>query len=245
VSARQHLLRACLAAHYDRASGGSTELDDVRAVTLVRDLEPVAFIQDALRFALGLPGELSAPWLRSFTRTLFFAGNPASLAGRLAYRHVADDGAVAWLGPAAPDATRTVSRALRLFQGPGVWPGALPPIGIRVPATAPAAAAPVTAVPVTAAPAAGTSVELRIACGGVSAAEYLVHLHHVLCEAALRGLVRPGDLMDVAHVPGLDIDDVDVADVIHAGGAGTHVRIAQDPAGGGDLRLYAHLRRTP
>src|SRR5689334_22743886 len=55
---------------------------EVLATVVVRGLDLADWIRATCAFAMGLPAEAAAAWRRSFTRTVFLAGNPANLLGR-------------------------------------------------------------------------------------------------------------------------------------------------------------------
>jgi hypothetical protein len=229
VTDPQELLRTCLVAHYARtAVDGAAE--DLAAVVVVRDLDPATVVRGALAFVTGLPPALGEHWRRSFTRTLFLAGNPASLADRVDFAVRIDD-AMGWVAPTERHRTRDVSRALRIFHAPAEWPGLIDPFTVQVPATSAGADTPRPA-PLTA--------TLRVATAGVSAADYLVHINHTVCEAVLRGLLRPADRLRIVHETDLDLAGIDIADATGPAPS-THLRIAADHADPGVLRLYARL----
>ncbi|MEU7760967.1 MULTISPECIES: DUF6182 family protein [Micromonospora] len=234
----QRLLRTWLVAHYHRVTGAGApgrpspsppERSTLRAVAVLRDLDLTALLHGTLAFAVAVPDELAGPWYGAFTRTLFLAGNPASLVHRVRFLHRTEDAMMAWTAPVHPerDPARQLSRMLKLFHGPVVWPGERRRITLQVPGAGRD----------------GRSALLRVATARVSAAEYLIHLNHVLCESVLSGLLRPGDRLAIDHPAELDPRDVDVA-LGPAPRAPAHFRIAQDPHRPGALRLYAHLAVT-
>ncbi|MGH2954044.1 MAG: DUF6182 family protein [Solirubrobacterales bacterium] len=194
------------------------EASELCAVVVVRDLDPAAFVRGTLEFAQAVPAPLRDPWYRTFTRTLFFAGNPVSVAERFSCRHLAG-GEIGWLGPGERRAYLGLSRMLRLFRGPA--PPRLPAtLELTVPGAAPS----------------DRAAALRVATAGVSTGEYLVHVNHTLSEAALRGLIAPGDLLAVTHTDELDPTEVESLD-----GERSQLRIAEDARRPGRLRLYAAL----
>ncbi|CAM5560779.1 hypothetical protein STENM327S_06226 [Streptomyces tendae] len=64
------------------------------------DIDPAGFVAGAASFALALEPGGSGGWYRAFTRTVFLAGRPGSVAGRHPHRRLAPGGGLAWYGPA-------------------------------------------------------------------------------------------------------------------------------------------------
>jgi hypothetical protein len=173
---------------------------------VVADLDVAAFIRGAAQFAVGIPAELREGWYRTFTRTVFLAGRPAAVAPRHPHRLVTPDGNLAWYGPASRGAMLPLSRLLRSFQGPRP---------VEVPAG--------LTVTVPGRPS-GRTAEVAVAVGDVSTAAYLVHVHHLVSEAVLRGLVLPGDTLRIAHRHFLDPAEFrDALDPARAGSVQTRI----------------------
>jgi hypothetical protein len=164
---------------------------DVAAVVVMRAFDPAAFAQSALAFAVALPESWRDQWLGAYTRTIFLAGNPANLGARFPFQHVADDASHAWLGPAPPQVALTLRRLLVSFKGDSA---------LRLPNQFS------VTVPL---PAEARSVEtpfarrIYIGIAGLSTLDYLVHLNHTLAEATLLGLIAPGNVVTIRHVPRL------------------------------------------
>ncbi|MFJ8630162.1 DUF6182 family protein [Streptomyces sp. NPDC093568] len=196
-------------------------------VVVVADLDPVEFIAGAADFALRIPDAQRDGWYRTFTRTVFLAGRPASVAARHPYRHATPGADLAWYGPATRRELRPLSRLLRAFQAPA--PIAVPagPLTVTVPG-----------------PPSGLIVDAAVATGDVSSGAYLVHVHHLITEAVLRGLLRPGDTLRVEHADTLDIADFPaVLDPARA--ASVQTRITHSGTEPDRLRLYGVLTSTP
>lgn len=157
-------------------------------VVVVGDLDVATFIAGVADFALALPDDLCEGWYRAFTRTVFLAGRPASVAARHLPRRATADAQHAWYGPARRGELQPLSRLLRAFHGPAPMDVPLGPLTVTVPGGTPS----------------GQVVDAAVAIGGVSTGEYLVHVHHLIAEAALRGLIRPGDTLRVDHRGALD-----------------------------------------
>jgi len=208
----QEFLRERLQQRID-ATGppGDTSLT---VIAVLRDFDPPAFAAAALDFVLRLPIGVRAAWRNDFTRTVFLAGNPANLAARFRFRHVAGDGSAAWLGPVRPEHATGMRQLLRTVRG-GEVP-ALSAATVCVPGRA------------TGAP---DHREVHVATFGLTVGDYLVHLHHLLAEAAITGLIRPGDRLLLRHVKQIDLRPEQVAEV----------RVHQDAAKPGLLRAYACL----
>jgi hypothetical protein len=224
----QTLLQHALRSHVERVSAGldgrptttaGGEPAELYVIVVVRDLDPAEFVRGTLEFALGIPSRLQDSWYRTFTRTLFFAGNPLSLAERFESNHVARGGEIGWLGPAPQSAHLGLRRMLRLFRAP-----------------APAAPPGTLELTVPGGPPTGRAATLRVATGGVSTQEYLVHLNHTLCEASLRGLLGPGDALSISHT-----DELAHTEVRSPDGGRSQLRIGEDARRPGRLRLYASL----
>ncbi|MGC0207078.1 DUF6182 family protein [Streptomyces levis] len=193
------------------------------AAVVVGELDLPAFLAGTARFALGLPPALADGWYRTFTRTVFLSGRPATLAARHPHRHATPTAGLAWYGPARRGALRPLSRLLRAFEGPAP---------VRVPDGA-------LALPVPGPPSEHTA-DAVLATGATSTAAYLVHAHHLVAEAALRGLIRPGDTVRLTHRHTLHPGDFrDALDPSRAGSVQT--RIAPCPTDPHRLRLYGVL----
>ncbi|MEV0174699.1 DUF6182 family protein [Streptomyces sp. NPDC050803] len=193
---------------------------------VVADLDVPAFIAGAADFALALPPGLRDGWYRSYTRTAFLAGAPASVAARHPHRHATADNRLAWHGPAPRGTLRPLSRLLRAFHGPAPIDVPSGPLTTAVSGTP-----------------SGHVVDATVATGGVSTREYLVHVHHLIAEAALRGLVGPGDTVRVDHRPDLDPDRLRTL-IDPARADRVQTRIGHSPTDPGRLRLYGVLTST-
>ncbi|MGP9022122.1 DUF6182 family protein [Streptomyces sp. BR1] len=189
--------------------------DAVQAVAVLRGFDPAAWVRDATAFALGLAPDTAAAWRRSFTRTVYLAGNPENLLGRYSFDHLAEDGSVGWCGPAPAANSAGLRRLLKLFLSTAPFPVG-PPTTITVPpphgaaargpasrgsaAHGPAPHGPASHGP---APRAAVHRDLYVAASGVPVPEALVHLNHLVVEAALDGLIGPGDRLTLRSVPSL------------------------------------------
>ncbi|MER8012044.1 DUF6182 family protein [Streptomyces sp. NPDC094149] len=203
--------------------GGGPASSALDVAVVVADLDVTTFIGGIADFALSLPHALRDGWYRTLTRTVFLAGRPASTATRHPYRHTTPRGDLAWYGPARRVALRPLSLLLRAFQGPAQVEVPAEPLTVVVPGT----------------PTRHTA-EAAIAVGGVSTVEYLVHVHHLISEAVLRGLVRSGDTLRVEHRQTLTT--ADFRDALDPGRAeSVQTRIAHDGPDSVHLRLYGVL----
>ncbi|MDN3352434.1 DUF6182 family protein [Actinomadura sp. DC4] len=160
---------------------------EVMAVSVVGRFDLLPWIRGTCAYAAGLPPSLVPAWRRSFTRTIFLAGNPGNLADRFSFAHVSEDGGAAWTVPDEESALMPLRRLLKLFDGPGSLP-AQAPLTVGVPGSA--VRAPVRRA-------------LYVAVAGITVAEVMVHLNHLLCEAVLDGLLACGDVLTVRPVPRL------------------------------------------
>ncbi|MFI1102952.1 DUF6182 family protein [Streptomyces melanogenes] len=197
------------------------DADAVQAVAVVCHFDPAVWVRDAAAFALGLAPGTAAAWRHSFTRTVFLAGNPANLLGRYSFDRLAEDGSVGWCGPAPAESSAGLRRLLKLFQSTAAFPVG-PPRTVTVPAPTasrgdsgthrqaptpgpgaeplPRGAAPPRPGPP---PRAGVHRDLYVAASGVPMPEALVHLNHLVVEAAMDGLITPGDRLTLRSVPSL------------------------------------------
>ncbi|MFF9870382.1 DUF6182 family protein [Streptomyces sp. NPDC013953] len=169
---------------------GVDAAEDTVAAVVIGRLDLARWARSTCAFALSLTGERAALWRRSFTRTVFLAGNPANLRDRFAFAHTADDGSAAWAGPGPASETAALRRLLKLFHGDAALPAA-PDLTFRVPGRAGA----MDRAPV--------HRHLYLATAGCSVSEALVHLNHVLAEAVLDGLITHGDAVTIRQVPRL------------------------------------------
>ncbi len=156
---------------------------DVVVVAVVRDFDLVRWVRGTVAFASGLSDV--AQWRRSFTKTLFLAGNPANLADRFTFQHVDEAGAVAWTSPAPARTRLPLRQLLRAFVGERE---------LSVPGDV------VVDLP---GPVTGVERVLHVAGSGMTVAQAMVHLNHLLVEAVLDGVLAPGDRLTVRRVPRL------------------------------------------
>lgn len=180
------------------------EPEGTAVVCVVRRFDLDGLVRGAREFAAGLAPDERPAWRHSFTRTAFLAGNPANLAGRFRFAHVTPD--LAWTPPSTMDSLAPLRRLLKTFDGPRRL--SAPPGG-------------------------GDGHELHVATAGVSVAQSLVHLNHLLTEAVFDGVLGPADPVSVRCVPWLG----------GVTGPFDALRIAGDPAAPGRLRVYAALKR--
>lgn len=185
---------------------------------MFRRFHLASLAESALRFAVELDPDRHGPWLRTFTRTFFLAGNPANLRHRFPFAYVAPDESVAWCGPAPAADFTGLRRMLKVFPS-----GRLvvqDELQLRVPGDDHD----------------GSGVRrLLVATAGLSIASYLVHLNHALVEAVLGNLLQPGDRLLVKHVPEIDDTALESADAI---------RVHRDLADPRLLRAYVSLSRV-
>ncbi|MGQ5640748.1 MULTISPECIES: DUF6182 family protein [unclassified Streptomyces] len=188
LAARHDLasLDGLLAAQADIAERSAEH--EVLAAVVLRRFDLSEWARATCAFALALAPEQAAAWRRSFTRTVFLAGNPDHLHSRFRFAHVSDDRSAAWTGPAPAAQTASLRRLLKLFDGPARLPaGADTTIGI--PAHLPGTTRP------------GTHRVLYLASAECTISDALVHLNHVLVEAVMDGLIKPGDQVTLRQVP--------------------------------------------
>lgn len=221
MTAPDDLLAAAAVARLEEASatGGDTGLG---VAVVVADVRPDVFAAATIGFASSVPEDIAVAWRRTFTRTVFLAGLPETVADRHPPAWTAPDGSLSWHGPAPAGHLLGLSRLLRAFAGPAPL---RPPAPFTV--TVPGART-------------GHTAEATVATAGISVAGHLVHVHHLLAEATLRGLVRPGDAVRVTHRPEIDGPDVRAA-LDPARAAAVQTRITHDHREPERLRLYALL----
>lgn len=190
---------------------------------VVADLDLATFISGVTDFALSLADDQRDGWYRSFTRTVFLAGRPASTSARHPYQHATPRCDMAWYGPTRRGALRPLSLLLRAFQGPAPMKAPTEPLTVTV-----------------SGPPTGREVDVAIAVGGVSTGAYLIHAHHLIAEAVLRRLIRPGDILRVDHRQVLTTAEFrDALDPARADSVQT--RITHAGADSDRLRLYGVL----
>ncbi|MDW6064970.1 DUF6182 family protein [Streptomyces sp. FXJ1.4098] len=166
------------------------DTDGLLAVSVVRRFELAEWARATCEFAIGLAPERLAAWRGSFSRTIFLAGNPDNLGDRIRFDHIAEDGSAAWTGPAPAGASAGLRRLLKLFDGSRGLPPR-PDTPVRIPeAIGPRHRPPV-------------GRELYVATAGITVADCLVHLNHLLVEAVLDGLIAPGDTLVIRQMPRL------------------------------------------
>lgn len=171
-------------------SGGPADGDDVYAVAVLRGLSLRPFIRHAWSFAAALDPRDAADWRAAFSRTVFLAGNPLALGARFDFAHVASDGSAAWFGP------YPAARCLPLRR-------LLKPFAAASPAAAVLPAGPVTVALPGSAARTGTHRDLFLVTAGLTVVQALIHLNHLIAEAALDGLLAPGDTVTLRQVPRL------------------------------------------
>jgi hypothetical protein len=211
------------------AGSASAASDTTLVAVVVRDLDLAAWAGHTCAYTLGLDATEGAAWRRAFTRTVFLAGNPAELATRFPFARTAEDMSAAWTAPAPPGATAALRRLLKLLQAPAEVPNGgdiafgVPHPTLRVPGPSTGGARAPSRPPV--------SRVVHLATVGCTMSAALVHLNHLLAEAALDGLVAPGDRLVLRRVPRL----VEGREPFDA------VRVVPDERVPGRLRLAAAL----
>ena len=157
--------------------------DDQHVIVVLHRFDVASWIRGTCAFVFDIEAERADAWRKSFTRTIFLAGNPDNLAERVTFDHVAADASAAWLGPVPADTTVGLRRLLKLVDGDAPLPG---PTTVRLDG-----------------PRGGRHHDLYLATVGVAMPAVLVHLNHLLAEAALDGVIAPGDLLTLRPVPRL------------------------------------------
>lgn len=166
----------------------------VPAVCVLRGFELSAWLKETYVFSHRVGGEAAAAWRQDVTRTVLLAGNPASLCERSDFDHVADDGSTACLGPASAEQNTALRRLLKLFPTTAPLPAVSGTV-VELPADGAADGPAAGRVPV--------PRELHLATARLTIAECLVPLHHLLSEAAIDGLLGPGDRLTLQPAPRL------------------------------------------
>jgi hypothetical protein len=210
----QAILREALARRLEAV--GSAQTPEVCAIVVVRDVDVASFVTGALAHTVALPPPVQDAWYRAFTRTVFLAGQPDQLARRFPAGERSPNGAMSWFAADEPAAYEGLRRLLRAFEGPRLPPDLPAAVKLRFPGRA--------GVP-------GRTRRLFVGIAGLGTQQYLVHLHHTVCEAALRGLIGPGDALEVVHMPEID----------ESVGPWDYARVHADHADEQRLRLHACL----
>nr|MDT0663439.1 DUF6182 family protein [Micromonospora sp. DSM 115978] len=224
--ARRHDLAdpAGLRAAREEIARGDDGASPLSVVVVLSHFDLAHWVRDSCLFAARLDPPRARQWRRSFTRTLFLAGDPGNLRERFEFDQVSEDATVAWSGPRPDEASAGLRRLLRAYDG--VRPVDGPPCTVRLPAGGPATAG--TRRP--------SRWRLDLSTVGMAVADALVHLNHLLAEAVLDGLVGPGDEVKVRPVPRL----------VEPWEAYPALRIGADSRDPDRLRAYAGLTdRTP
>jgi hypothetical protein len=151
-------------------------------VAVVRRFDLTAWIRGTVAFAAGLGW--AGEWRRSFTKTLFLAGNPANLMDRFTFCHVDETGTLSWTAPAPAATQLPLRRLLRVFIGEQKLTVS-GDVVIDLPGGP------------------GAERVLYIADAGLTVAQAMIHLSHLLVEAVFDGVIAPGDRLTVRLVPRL------------------------------------------
>jgi hypothetical protein len=165
----------------------SLAAEEMVVVVVLRDFVPQVFAESCMDFVLGLDVASRQGWFRSFTRTIYLAGNPNNLVGRFSFRQLAKDGSIAWSAPAPFASSFTLRRLLSSFQAK-IPDSALTDFETVVPA----------------ARLSGKTKILYVGVAGLTGADYLIHLNHTLSEGILTGAISPGDRVLVRAVPSVN-----------------------------------------
>lgn len=245
--ARRHDLAgpAGLRAAQEEIVQGGHDVRPVSVVAVVSRFDLATWVSGICLFAASLDPEPAASWRQSFTRTLFLAGDPAKLRERFTFDQVSADATMAWSGPAPDGATTGLRRLLRAYDGMRPFDG--PRCTVRVPAPGGRSGSDANSEPYSLPALTGSSrpagvdrwskwwrVELTTV--GVTVADALIHLNHLLAEAVMDGLIAPGDELAVRPVPRL----------VEPWESYATVRISADSRDPDRLRAYAGLtERTP
>jgi hypothetical protein len=220
----ERMLQTELDGRHQRARRGlhgtSQEMADVTVPVVLREFDPQAVADGAVKFAAALTPDQSDSWFRCYTRAVFLFGNPRNLAARYPVPHRAGDNAVGWLGVVGRKELDQVRRLLRPVTGALPAVSAVPAAGANPGGPSPAGGA-------------GAAC-LWLAIRGLDLAQYLVHLHHTVTEAVLTGKIGPGDTIRLRHVMDLHPSRLNRADCIYT-------RVHPVPGHPGRLRLYALL----
>ncbi|MFF5638743.1 DUF6182 family protein [Streptomyces sp. NPDC012825] len=164
------------------------EPDGFLGVVVLRRADLASWAEATCAFALSLDPDTAKRWRRSLTRTIYLAGDPTRLRDRFSFAHLTEDHA--WTKPAPAADSATLRRLLKTFEAPRELPGR-PPFTLTIPtATATTDHTP-------------THRELHLATSGVPLSRLLVHLGHLLTEAAFDGLLQGGDRITVHQAPRL------------------------------------------
>ncbi|MEW2577016.1 DUF6182 family protein [Streptomyces syringium] len=225
LAARHDLatLDGLLAARADVAAAGDEET--VLAAAVVHRFDLDQWIRSTCDFALGLDPVRADAWRRSFTRTVFLAGNPLHLRDRFSFASVADDASAAWTPPGPAAATTGLRRLLKLFTASAPLCG-YSGVTVEIPTAHRPAPHPVHRPPV--------RRGLYLAAAECTVADALVHLNHTLAEGVLDGLITPGDRLTVRLLPRL-------AGVL---GELERVRVVTDPRSPDRLMAAAGLSKA-
>ena len=176
------------------APGGDPDGRDAASMVAVvlRDLNVPMLMRHAWLFAASLETQTAAEWRAAFSRTVFLAGNPLALGARFPFAQVADDRSAAWFGPGSTACCMPLRRLTKPFTTAATAASLLParPVTVLLPGDP-------------AADGGGAHFDLHLATAGLSVVQALIHLHHLLAEAALDGVLAAGDSLTLRQVPRL------------------------------------------
>jgi hypothetical protein len=204
LDARIARIRRAVPAHPHATHG-------IGVIAVLREFDPATFAASAYSFARGIPQPQRAPWYANFTRTIFLAGDPGNLVERHPFDRVSADGSIAWYGPAPLAAREGLRRLLRPFRGPR---------GLTAPLTQEIRLADT-----------GTVARLDVPVAALKIEDYLVHVNHLIAEAALDGLFTGIDRLLIRHLPHHP----------DPGAPRDRIRVAPDHLSPRRLRAYAYL----
>jgi hypothetical protein len=188
---------------------------DTTVIVALRSFRLADVVHGAREFAAALDHGEAAAWRQSWTRTRFLFGNPANITRWIRARVVAPGGTAAWIGPFPDDRWPGLSRLLKPVAGgsPDL------PRDVDLPGAERLGL--------------GPRRVLRVAVGGLTLVDYLVHLHHTLAEAVLLGRLRPDEPLRLSHRPALGPDP--------GGEPPAYARVLPEPGDTGRLRLHTWL----
>jgi hypothetical protein len=191
--------------------------DALCVLVILRAFDLLTFLDGTLTFTSSLPEDVLRGWYHSFTRTIFLVGDPRNLAQRFSFAHVTQDRSVAWTRPAPQHVYTGLRRLLKLFDA-----SALPKLPKRIECSVPGNQT-------------RSAIRRRLYFNfkGLSLEEYLIHLNHTLCESVFRGVLHPGDALELIHVEAFH-DPVEPYD---------YLRVHADQADSSRFKVFAYLTR--
>lgn len=160
--------------------------DGPEACVVLQDFDLETFLSGTLQFLGGLDPGARQSWYRSFTRTSFLSGRPRKLTQVLTWDHLSADGSIGWILLRDDKEKLRLKRLLKRLKTASA---------IELPEGFSLTTEPPDSSP-------GGTVEIDLLVRQRRLEETLIDLNHLLCEAVIDGMLRPGDTLRLYHREG-------------------------------------------